>query len=288
MEAQNLAQPVGFAFVESLAEELSKGSIELPAFPEIVVRIRKALEDENCTTDQLSQLMSSEPALVTRMLQLANSAALRRGPDPVTEVGIAINRLGRDIVQNSVMAYAMRQMRQTQKLKVAQPYLETVWHEGVNVASVCYVMARKFTKLSPDQALLAGLLHGVGKLYILSKAEDYPDLFADEESLMTLMEEWHCPIGGSILESLDFGEELAHAVGNYQDTQREHEGEVDFTDLLTIAYQIAGLLNDEENFEMQLADIPASQYFATSVQDFFTILQESQEHIDSLKSALGG
>ena len=288
MEAQDIAQPVGFAFVESLAEELSKGSIELPAFPDIVIRIRKALEDDNCTTEQLSQLLGSEPALATRMLQLANSAALRRGPEPVTEVGIAINRLGRDIVQNSVMAYAMRQMRQTQKLKVAQPYLETVWQEGANVASVCYVMTRKFTKLSPDQALLAGLLHGVGKLYILSKAEDYPELFADEESLMALMDEWHCPIGGSILESLDFGDELAHAVGNYQDTQREHEGDVDYTDVLTIAYQIAGLLNDEENFELQLAEIPASQYFATSVQDFFSILQESQEHIDSLKSALGG
>ena len=271
MEAQNATQPVGFAFVESLAAELSKGSIELPAFPDIVIRVRQALEDDNCTTDQLSQLLGSETALATRMLQLANSAALRRGPEPVTEVGIAINRLGRDIVQNSVMAYAMRQMRQTQKLKAAQPYLETVWHEGVNVASVCFVMARKFTKLSPDQALLAGLLHGVGKLYILSKAEEYPELFADEESLMTLLEEWHCPIGESILESLDFGDELAHAVGNYQDLQREHEGDVDFTDVLTIAYQVAGLLNDEENFEMHLADIPASQYFATSVQDFFTI-----------------
>ena len=287
MEAQNAAAPVGFTFVESLAEELSSGSIELPAFPDIVIRIRQALEDDNCTTDKLSQLLSSEPALATRMLHLANSAALRRGPDPVTDVGNAVNRLGRDVVKNSVMAYALRQMRQTQKLKAAQPYLESVWHQGANVASVCYVMAKNFTKLNPDQALLTGLLHGIGKLYILSKAEEYPELFADETSLMELLTEWHCPIGESILESLEFGEELAHAVGNYQDTMRDHEGEVDYTDVLTIAYLISGLLNDEENFELQLADIPASQYFATSIQDFFAILQESQEHIESLKSALG-
>ncbi|MEM7468612.1 MAG: HDOD domain-containing protein [Pseudomonadota bacterium] len=288
MTASNAVQSAGFSFVESLAEELSTGTIELPAFPDIVIKIRRALEDDNCTIDTISQLLSSEPALATRMLQLANSAALRRGPDPVTEVGIAINLLGRDIVQNSVMAYAMRQMKQTQKLKTAQPYLESVWREGVNIASVCHVLAKKFTKLSADQALLAGLLHGVGKLYILSKAEQYPDLFADEESLLGLLAEWHCPIGESIIESLGFGDELAHAVGNYQDNLREHEGEVDFTDVLTIAYQVAGLLNDEENFEMHLADVPASQYFATSIHDFFEILHESQEHIDSLKSALGG
>lgn len=286
MEAQSAEKPVGFTFVESLAKDLSSGSIELPAFPDIVVRIRQALEDDNCGTDKLAQLLSSEPALATRMLQLANSAALRRGPDPVSDVGAAINRLGREIVRSSVMSFAMRQMKEGQKLKAAQPYLETVWKDGVNVAAVCYVLAKKFTQLSPDQSLLVGLLHGLGKLYILSKAEQYPELFSDEDSLVGLLHEWHAVIGSSILESLSFSEEFSAAVADYQDLEREHEGDADFTDLLIVASLVSGLLNDEENFELQLANIPASRYFAASPQDFFEILQESSEHIESLKQAL--
>lgn len=287
MEAQSAEQPTGFAFVESLAADLSSGSIELPAFPDIVIRIRQSLDDDNCTTETLSKLMGSEPALATRMLQLANSAALRRGPDPISDVGSAVNRLGREIVKSTVMSFAMRQMKDSQKLVAAQPYLETTWQDGVNVAAVCYVLAKKFTKLSADEAMLIGLLHGVGKLYILSKAEQYPELFEDSESLSHLLGEWHAVIGGEILTSLSFNESISAAVANYQDLQYQHEGDVDFTDVLIVAHLIAGLLNDEENFEMQLADIPASQHFATSVQDFFEILQESSEHIDSLKHALG-
>jgi HD-like signal output (HDOD) protein len=65
MEALVVTQPEIFAFVESLAADMSSGSLELPSFPEIVVRIRQALGDENCTTNQLSQLISSEPAIAT-------------------------------------------------------------------------------------------------------------------------------------------------------------------------------------------------------------------------------
>ena len=287
MEAQSAEQPTGFAFVESLAADLSNGTIELPAFPDIVIRIQQSLDDDNCTIDTLAKLLGSEPALATRMLQLANSAALRRGPDPISDVGSAVNRLGREIVRSTVMSFAMKQIREGQKLKAAQPYLEVVWQDGVNVAAVCYVLTKKFTKLSPDEAMLVGLLHGVGKLYILSKAEKFPELFEDEESLMHLLGEWHAVIGGEILGSLSFSEDVTSAVTNYQDIERQHEGDVDFTDVLIVAHLVSGLLNDEENFELQLADIPASQYFATSVQDFFEILQESAEHIDSLKHALG-
>ncbi len=287
METPVVAQPESFAFVESLAADLSSGSLELPSFPEVVVRIRQALGDENCTTDKLSQLLSSEPALAARLLQIANSAALRRGPEPVSDITTAVNRLGREIVRNSAMSFAMKQIREGQKLQAAQTHLKIVWNEGVTVAALCFVLAKRFTKINPDQALLVGLLHGIGKLYILAKAEDHPELFHDEEVLYDLLQEWHPGIGCAILESLEFGDAIASAVGNYQDVTREHDGDVDFTDLLMIAHLVSGLLNEEQDFELQLDGIPASRYFTTSAEDFFAVLQESAEHITSLKQALG-
>ena len=38
-----------FAFVQDLALEMSAGKIEIPSFPDVAVRIRKVLADENCT-----------------------------------------------------------------------------------------------------------------------------------------------------------------------------------------------------------------------------------------------
>lgn len=287
MTAQAATQSASFSFVESLAADLSSGSLDLPSFPDIVIRIRQLLGDDNCTTAKLSQLISSEPALATRLLQIANSAAMRRGPDPVRDVNTAINMLGGDIVRSSAMSFAMKQIREGQKLQAAQPYLEVVWNQGVNVAALCYVLAKKYTSLNADEAMLIGLLHGIGKLYILSKAADHPELFDNEASLHELLDEWHPGIGEAILEGLEFSADIAGAVGHYQEVRRTHEGEVDFTDLLMMAYLVSGLLDNSEDYELQLDDIPASQYFTTSVQDFFVILQESAEHISSLRHALG-
>ncbi|MGR9089409.1 MAG: HDOD domain-containing protein [Gammaproteobacteria bacterium] len=287
MGAEAAVQSKSFAFVESLATDLSNGTLELPSFPEIVIRIRKALEDDNCTTAKIAQLIGSEPALAARLLQIANSAAVRRGPEPVSDVNTAIGLLGWDIVRSSAMSFAMKQIRDGQKLKAAQPYLEVVWNEGVNVAALCHVLAKKYTKLSGDEAMLIGLLHGVGKLYILAQAEKYPELFEDEQTLYALLDEWHTGIGKAILESMDFSDEIAAAVGDYLDLPRQHEGDVDFTDLLMMARIVAGLLEGNDGFEVQLDDIPASLYFTTSVEEFFAILTESDEHISSLRHALG-
>ncbi len=287
MGAEAAVASKSFAFVESLAADLSSGTLDLPSFPEVVIRIRKALEDDNCTTAKLAQLIGSEPALAARLLQIANSAAVRRGPDPVNDVNTAIGLLGWDIVRSSAMSFAMKQIRDGQKLKAAQPYLEVVWNDGVNVAALCHVLAKKYTQLSADEAMLVGLLHGIGKLYILAQAEKHPELFDDEQTLHALLDEWHPGIGKAILESMEFDDEIAAAVGDYLDLSRQHEGDVDFTDLLMMAKVVSGLLGDSDGFEVQLDEIPASQYFTTSVEEFFAILTESAEHISSLRHALG-
>jgi len=38
------------SFVRSLASNLSSGTIDIPSFPKVVVRLRQVLEDEQSTT----------------------------------------------------------------------------------------------------------------------------------------------------------------------------------------------------------------------------------------------
>ncbi|MEO8315525.1 MAG: HDOD domain-containing protein, partial [Pseudomonadota bacterium] len=75
----NIAGPSNkdaFAFVQSLALEMSAGKIEIPSFPDVAVRIRKVLADDNCDAGQVAKIVSAEPAMAARLLQVANSAAL--------------------------------------------------------------------------------------------------------------------------------------------------------------------------------------------------------------------
>ena len=63
-------------FLARLAADLSRGQVELPCFPNIVVKIRDALLNPRTTTEQTVKLVGSEPRLAARLIQTANSAAL--------------------------------------------------------------------------------------------------------------------------------------------------------------------------------------------------------------------
>lgn len=289
MQPQPAVQDAKFAFVQSLAEHLSRGDLEIPSFPDVVVRIRQALADEDCSTADLVKLLGAEPALAARLLKIANSAALRPGTHAVTELNMAVTRLGQNMVRNTVMSFGLQQMSDATSLEEARPFMERTWDRSTYVAALCYVLARKFTRLNADEALLAGLMHGVGKLYIITQAEHHPDLFANTAELEEILEEWHSAIGSAILESWSFSEEISAAVSRYRETEYEHDGDADLTDVLIVSSLLADFFRAdvEDTTEVHLQQVPASAKLAVEATDFFDIMRESDEHISSLRKALG-
>ncbi len=157
------------AFLQKLAEEVSEGSIDLPCFPDVVIRISTALADPNTTSDHVVTIVGAEPRLAARILQTANSAAFNAAGKPLTDLRSAITRLGHQMVHGTAMSYAMQQMKDEASLRsIAEP-LTQLWNKSIAVASISRIVAGR-TKLSTDEAFLTGLLHGIGKLYIIARA----------------------------------------------------------------------------------------------------------------------
>src|SRR5215470_4466447 len=109
--------PDAFAFVTDLASELSWGKIDLPGIPDIALRVRKALENDNVSTEQIERIVGSEPVLAGRLVQLANSAALNVTGRRVTDLRMAIARTGFAMVRTAAIAYAISQLRNQRELK---------------------------------------------------------------------------------------------------------------------------------------------------------------------------
>ena len=275
-----------FELVQMLAQDLSKGGLELPSFPDIVIRIRKALADENVTADQIVQIIGADPVLAARILTISNSAALRPATDPITDLRMAVNRIGHNMVRNTAVSHGVSQSKKAYKLKEAKVCLEKLWDECAHVAALCFVLAKKRTSLNPDEALLIGLMHGIGKLYILSRAESHPELFGDETDLFHIMDEWHAPIGSSIVETWGFAEYVSEAIASYSDLERDHEDAPNYTDVLTLAYIFSRFVR-ADSLEVQLENVPASRHLKIGTSDVLPILDESREQIQSLRRALG-
>ena len=280
-----------FAFVQALAGDLSSNKVELPSFPDVVLRIRKALSDENCTMDQIVRIVGSDPTLAARLIRMSNSAAMRPAGKAITDLRFAISRMGHNMVRSVAMSFAMGRMRGERKIKALEQRLEAEWKHSTFVAAVCYVLAKSRTKLNPDEALLVGLMHGVGRLYILNKAEDHAFLFEEEATLDDIMRDWHPGIGKAILETWEFPEAMVNAINEQGELDRhleeDQEEEVDLTDVLQGAIALAAAFGADADGEAALEDIGAFQRMSLSHDDCVEIIEESDEEIRELSKVLG-
>jgi putative nucleotidyltransferase with HDIG domain len=281
------ANAIAFEFVKNLAAELSTGKVELPSFPDIAVRVRRVLADDKTTIDQVVRIVGSEAALAARLLKMANSAALNRSGKQLTDLRAAINRMGYNMVRSAAITFAMAQIRLAHTLKELEPHLEALWKHSAYVAATCYTIARKFSTINPDEALLTGLLHGIGKLYILTRASAHPELFRDPAALEQIMRDWHASIGKAILENWEFAEQMTNAIAEHEDITRDHAGAVDLTDIVTVGNMMAAFADNSGNLELNLQGIRAFERMKLDGSKCVEVMQESQEEITALRQALG-
>jgi HD-like signal output (HDOD) protein len=108
-----------FVFVQALAAEASAGRIEIPCFPDVAIRIRRVLADENCDAGQVARVTGAEPALAAKLLHMANSVALNAAGVKVTELKGAIARIGFSNVRTASLA--SRRLRRKSSARNCRP-----------------------------------------------------------------------------------------------------------------------------------------------------------------------
>ena len=276
-----------FAFVQSLAAELSKGKVELPSFPDIALRVRKVLSDENVSQDMVVRVVGSEPALAARLMQISNSAALNFSGKPITELRTAISRMGFNMVRSAAIAFAMSQLKKQDALKGLEKPLEDLWKRSAAVAAMSHAVARRYSKVNPDTGLLAGLLHGIGQLYILTRSAQHPGLFANQAAYTAIVRDWHSAIAKALLENWEMAEEVIEAVSNFEDLERAHSGPVDLTDVVTVGNLLAAFKDHPETIELNMHDVAACKRMQIDRASYEQLIDESEHEIDTLRQALG-
>ena len=276
-----------FAFVQALASELSKGKVDLPSFPDIALRVRQVLADEEVSQDQVVRVVGSEPALAARVLQIANSAAINFTGRAINDLRTAINRMGFNMVRSAAIAFAMSQLKKVDSLKGLEKPLDELWKSSAAVAAMSHAVAKRYSRVNPDTALLAGLLHGIGKLYILTRSSRHPALFADTAAYNSIVRDWHSPVAKALLENWDMAEEIVAAVSDYEDMERENAGPVDLTDVLTVGNLLAAFKEHPESLEINMHDVAACKRMNIDRASYEKLIDESESEIDALRQALG-
>lgn len=206
--------------------------IVLPTLPEIALKAREVAQDPDVSAAQLAKVVQNDPALTVRLLKVANSPLMRSAKE-IDDLQFAISRMGITYAANLITALAMRQMFQATSDTVDKR-MRAVWQHATTVAGIASVLCRHYTRLKPDQAALAGLVHEIGVLPILSFAESRPDLMADGITLNRVIDAIHPRLGTLILSRWHFPPELVMVPENYLRFDRQVTA-ADYVDLVTVA-----------------------------------------------------
>jgi HD-like signal output (HDOD) protein len=273
------------AFLQNLATEVSEGSIDLPCFPDVVIRISQALADPRTTSDRVVTVVGAEPRLAARVLQTANSAAFNSSGKPLSDLRSAITRLGHHMVQSTAMSYAMQNMRNEALLRsIAQPLAE-LWTRSIAVASICKLVAAR-TKVPSDEAFLTGLVHGIGNLYIMTRAASASNGLGGQQSWMELIGGWQASIGQAVLQSWGFADEMCEAVGDQGDLDRRWRHEAKLTDILIASLVIAEARDTPEPRIVRTDGVNTFLSLRMTPVDCAAILGEADERIREVHAAL--
>lgn len=275
--------------VQQLAEDLSSGKLELPSFPDVVIRIRKELGKEDSSIDEVAKVVGTEPALAARMLRLANSAALNRSDKPVTDLRMAITRLGANLVRSSALSFAMHQIRRSEGCREIEADVGAVWKRSTLVAAVSHAVAQRVPGVHADEAMLAGLLHAVGKLYILVRAAGNRAIAGNGRALAEIMITWHANIGKAILEGWGLPKDIYEAVARQDEIDEDgRDGDVTLAEVLATGLVMADYLDEPAGLELA---VDGSRWFGRlglDARSCRAVLAESRQEILDLKRALDG
>jgi putative nucleotidyltransferase with HDIG domain len=224
-----------FEFIQGLTAELSSKNLVFPTSLNATMKIRRALNNADISNDQVARLISAEPVLSAQVLKLANSAMFNRTDKRVVDLRSAVLALGFSVVRNVAISVGMKQLKENEANGQSAERMEGLWKRSLRVAALAFVLARNFTKISPDKAMITGLLHDVGKFYILNRASHYQDLFVTEAAIWGVVDHWHVDIGAAILENWEMPEDVCQAVMNHRTSELSTSNRASLTDVIAAA-----------------------------------------------------
>jgi len=280
--------PTPATFVRNLAKELDGGEVKLPSFPEVAMRVQRVLEDPRGTALQVAQVLGSDAALAARVLRIANSATFNPTGKPITDLQTAVGRLGGALVRSAAVSFAFRQSQEAGRYPALWPTLQELWRKGTLVAAIAYVLARETGAAKPDAALVTGLLHNVGRLYILERIHDKSQGVPDAAVWDQILHDWHPRLGRLILEHWKFDPAIVAAVADQNAWNRPISASDRLTDVLVAATSLVPCVFCRDLIEHTVASVPSFERLGLAAAECNALLTRTAQQVKSLRDALAG
>lgn len=267
--------------LEQLRKAIAAKNYTLPSLPESAIKLRKALSDPMVQNSHVSKMLSSDPVLVGRLLQTANSP-LFRGLSKISDLDMAVTRLGLSCIQNLVMSLTVSALFRDAGKKWMQDKLLEIWNNSIKIAALSEVIARRCDHLENSEALLIGLIHDIGSIPIIQMCgkqygkPDNPEIL--DEAIVKLapsLSRW-------ILEHWQLNERLTPVPELISDLMRDHEGPADYSDVIQVARLHVYRNKPHPLGKVAWQNVPAFAKLSLTPETSMQIIKEAREEIKAV------
>ncbi len=142
------------------SKEIILKAIDLPAVPMVAAKVIQLIDNPNTSIDDLQKAIIADQAMTSRILKIANSSfyGVRQNIDTISE---ALSILGLKVTRLIVLAAATRGI-----YKRFGAIEQKLWEHSLGVSIAAGVIGSEVSYVKREEAVVAGLLHDVGKIAI--------------------------------------------------------------------------------------------------------------------------
>jgi len=270
--------------LDKLIAEVEQGDLVFSTHAQVALQVRMALDDPEIHLSKVALLVQAEPMLAAKVVGLANSVAFNRSGNTISDCHTAVTRLGVNLIRGLSTALILRQFSE-QPTAAHESLAARLWEHSTHTAALCYVLARRVSRQSPDMAMFAGIVHEIGSFYLISRANVYPGLLDNDGNGWAMGGE--AVVGSAVLRALAIPETIALAV------KAQWEGNVTIPpktlgDTLYLANLLTPIANplQQVSAEKERAAMLALSTQVIADRTLASILEESGEELNTIAASL--
>jgi putative nucleotidyltransferase with HDIG domain len=279
--------PVENKLLLACSRHYENNELILPTIPEVAFKIRRAINDEKASNSKIARTVQIDPSITARLIRISNSP-MYRGRKTIESCPEAITRLGLKAAQNIVTAFSLKTVFAAKSPFIRHRMIELWTHSSI-VASISAVLAHRAKGLDPDRAMLAGLIHDIGKVPILTFADQHIELANNTAHLDETIERLHRRVGRKIIRQWNFPADFEDVVVHSENWLRDTRAPLDYADIVLLA-QIHSLIGKVDIKTLpKIGTLPAYQKIATHLDasGSVTIIDIAKEEIEMIQQMLG-
>jgi HD-like signal output (HDOD) protein len=211
------------SLAEIIKEMIDADRVRLPVHPQISEQVVTCLAADKVNSRQLWSLVGHDPALLCTVFRAANSS-LFSGLQKTLSIEGAVTRLGPSKAAQ-VVERACREGKGCSAGNLLPRYMPDLWQHARGCAvGARWLAGRCGYKNLADQAYIAGLLHDVGKQFLLAAMEEVSvcgeyGITLSEQLVQEVIATMHVEQGLRLFEEWSLPEVYKEVVADHHDEE---------------------------------------------------------------------